>query len=85
MITHLAATAANCNTGSWAQKWKCGWNQPTTTAAHAGYFTSHHVLPALIILAVVVFLVARAVRGRRKAGARRAPSGSARARTGARR
>ncbi len=84
MITDLAATAANCSTGSWAQKWKCGWNEPTATAAHAGYFTGHDVLPALIVLAVVVFLVAGAVRRRRKAGARRAPSGSARARTGAR-
>ena len=30
MITHLAAAAASCTTGTWAQQWKCGWNQPVS-------------------------------------------------------
>jgi hypothetical protein len=27
--------AASCNTGSFSQKWSCGWQQPTTGAAQA--------------------------------------------------
>ena len=65
MIANLAAGAANC-TGTWSQKWKCGWNQPTSaTLPHAGYDFGHTALPALVVLAVVILLV-RAVKKRRK-------------------
>ncbi len=76
MITTLAATAANCNVGTWQQKWNCGWNQPHSAAYQAGYNFGHNVLPALFVLAVVIFLY-RAVKKRGKsrssspAGARR--------------
>ena len=66
MITHLAAGAANC-TGTWSQKWKCGSNQSATATAHAGYTFGHSMVPVLIVLAGV-FLIARAVRKRRKGG-----------------
>jgi hypothetical protein len=66
MITNLAAAAANCNAGTWPQRWKCGWNQPVSPAvAHAGYDSGHSLLPALLVLAVVI-LIARSVRKRRK-------------------
>ena len=64
MHTYLAAAVANCNTGSWQQKWQCGWNQPTTGAANAGNFTGHNVLPGLIVLAVIVLVVMAAKKGR---------------------
>jgi hypothetical protein len=66
MHHYLAAAAANCNTGSWQQKWNCGWNQPATGAANAGAFAGHNVLPALILLAVII-LAARLVRKAKKA------------------
>ncbi len=76
MITHLAAGAATC-TGTWSQKWKCGWNQPVSpSVTHAGYGVGHNLFPALAVLAVVIFLY-RAVKKRGKsrssspAGARR--------------
>jgi hypothetical protein len=74
MITNLAA-AASC-TGTWAQRWKCGWNKPVSPAvAHAGYDFGHSLLPALFVLAVTI-LIARSVKRRRKArGA--APAGAA--------
>ena len=72
-IYYHAAAAANCTTGSWQQKWDCGWNQPATGAAHAGYFTGHNVVPVLLVLAVVI-LVLRAVRKRRKRRNRAAAS-----------
>ena len=73
-ITYLAAAAANCTSGSWQQKWDCGWNQPTTGAAHAGSFTGHNVVPVLIGLAIVLLAV-RAVRKRRnRAGASARPT-----------
>jgi hypothetical protein len=87
MNTHLAAAAANCNTGTWAQRWKCGWNQPGTgphTAAYvAGYDFGRYLFPALIVLAVIL-LAARATR-RRKSRRSPAPATPARARAGARR
>ncbi len=79
MITHLAAAAASCNTGTWAQRWTCGWNQPVSPAvAHAGSGSGRSLVPALLILAAVI-LIARFVRKRRRdraatpasAGARR--------------
>lgn len=80
MHTYLAAAAANCNTGTWSQKWHCGWNQQDTAAYHAGYFAGHNIFPALIVLAVIL-LAARAVKGARK----RRSSPAAPARAGARR
>jgi hypothetical protein len=79
MITHLAAAAASCSTGTWAQKWKCGWNQPVPASVpHAGYTFGHSLLPALAVLLVII-LLARSARKRKKsrtaapagAGARR--------------
>ena len=79
MITNLAAAAASCSTGTWAQKWKCGWNQPVSPAVpHAGYNFGHSLLPALVVLLVIIF-IARSARKRKKsrttapagAGARR--------------
>jgi hypothetical protein len=76
MITHLAAAAANCSTGTQAQQWKCGWNQPVPSAVtHAGYDFGHSLLPALLVLAVVIF-IARSAKKRKKA--RAAPAGAAR-------
>jgi hypothetical protein len=75
VITNLAAAAANCNAGTWSQKWTCGWNQPVSPAvSHAGYDFGHGLLPALLILAAVI-LIARSVR-KRKQG-RAAPAGAA--------
>jgi hypothetical protein len=70
VVTHLAATAANCNTGTWVQRWQCnwnaGWHQPASgAAARAGFDFGHNALPVLILLAFV-FLAVRAAR-RRKA------------------
>ena len=56
--------AASCSTGSWEQRWKCGWNQPTGGAANAGYFAGHNVMPALIVLLVVVAIIALAGKSR---------------------
>jgi hypothetical protein len=76
MHTYLAAAVANCNTGSWQQKWQCGWNQPTTGAANAGNFTGHNVLPGLLVLAVIVLVVMAAKKSR--SGARSAPAKASR-------
>ena len=74
MVTHLAAAAARCSTGTWAQKWKCGWNQPVPASVpHAGYNFGHSLLPALLVLAVVIF-IARSAKKRKKA--RAAPAGA---------
>ena len=61
-VAQAAATRpASCSTGSWQQKWNCGWHQPTTTAANAGYATGHDVvLPVLGVLVVVLILLALA-------------------------
>ena len=76
MITYLAAAAANCNAGTWSQRWKCGWNQPVSPAVgHAGYDFGHSLLPALAVLAVVI-LIARSMKRRKKARAA-APAGAA--------
>ena len=76
MITHLAAAPASCSTGTRSQQWNCGWNQPVPAAmAHAGYDFGHSLLPALLVLAVVIF-IARSAKKRKKA--RAAPAGAAR-------
>ena len=72
MITHLAAAAASCSTGTWEQKWKCGWNQPVPVSVpHAGYNFGHSLLPALVVLLVII-LIARKRKRRRPA----APAGA---------
>ena len=76
MHAYLAAAAAHCNTGSWSQKWHCGWNQPPGAGVtSAGFTVGHGILPWLIA-AVVLFLVLKAVKGR---SAARSPSPSPRA------
>ena len=77
MITNLAGAAASC-TGTWSQRWNCGWKTPSPAVARAGYDFGHNGLVVLAVLFVVI-LVARAVRKRKKgrasapatAGARR--------------
>ena len=72
MMTNLAAGAASC-TGTWQQKWKCGWDQPTSaTVPHVGYDVGHSLLPALVVLAVVILLVR--VAKKRKKGRSAAPA-----------
>ena len=56
-------TAAAC-TGSWQQKWNCGWKQPTTTAANAGAFAGHNVAPILVGLLIVALIALAASKGR---------------------
>ena len=83
MITNLAAAAANCNTGTWMQQFKCGYNQPTSphviSLAHAVGFG---LIPALLALGLLVF-VARSVKGwgksmKRKTGRSTATAGARR-------
>jgi hypothetical protein len=64
-----ALKPAPCSTGSWAQKFECGWHQPTTTAAHVGYTTGHDVMPIVIGLLIVAVLIALARRSRSSAPA----------------
>jgi hypothetical protein len=77
MSVHLAASAVNScqQPGTWAQQWACGWNQPTTTAAHLGAVTGHSILPVLLVILAVAAVVLAARRSRRgapaRAGARR--------------
>jgi hypothetical protein len=63
MHTYLTAAAANCSSGTWQQKWDCGWNQPTSGAAHAG-LVAGHAMPALIVLAVIIAVVMLAKKAR---------------------
>ena len=64
--------AAACSTGTWQQKWDCGWRQPTTGAAKAGYFAGHDVAPVLIGLLIVAMIIIVASRsGSRRAAASR--------------
>ena len=44
----------------WTTCWKYGWNEPTMMS-RIGYDFGHDVLPALIILAVIAFLVIKSV------------------------
>jgi LPXTG-motif cell wall-anchored protein len=74
MTINLAAAAPSC-TGTWAQKWNCGW-KTSPGVAQAGYDAGHSLIPLLAVL-LVAFLVVSVVRKRRKsstpatAGARR--------------
>ena len=58
MTTHLSSPSA------WMTGWKNGWDQPTNTAAHLGYDFGHYMLPGLIVLAFVVFFIAKLARKR---------------------
>jgi hypothetical protein len=66
MVTKLAATAPSC-TGTWAQKWNCGW-KTSPGVAQAGYDVGHSLIPVLAVLFVVALLVGVA-RKRRKSSA----------------
>ena len=52
MTTNLAGAAASC-TGTWTQKWNCGW-KTSPGVAQAGYDFGHSLLPALAVLLVVI-------------------------------
>lgn len=55
-----AASQAACDTGSWLQKFKCGYHDPG--AAHAGVVAGHAAGPVVLLalIALIVFLVVRA-------------------------
>jgi hypothetical protein len=63
-------TAAACTTGSWAQKWKCGWDQPvnTTAASHAGSAVGK-AAPIIIGIIIVLLLLAAWNRSRNRSAA----------------
>jgi hypothetical protein len=65
-MEHVIAAACK---GTWQQKWDCGWHQPTSTAANAGYFAGHNVAPALVGLVLVVLILALLSRGRSRTAA----------------
>jgi hypothetical protein len=77
---------APCSTGSWSQKWDCGWHQPATTASHAGYTFGHNILPLLLIAAFVIAVAVSRKRRRNADAVRRNlnASGTTRARRRAR-
>ena len=54
---HPLTVLAACNVGSWEQKLKCGWHQPTTNAANAGAFAGHSVMPWLIGIAIGLLII----------------------------
>ena len=56
MFSHLSSPSA------WKTGWKNGWHQPTTTAAHLGHDFGHNVFPALIVFALVIFVVVKLAR-----------------------
>jgi hypothetical protein len=66
MITHHAAAAASC-TGTWSQKWNCGW-KTSPEVAQAGYDVGHSLVPVLAVILVLILLVSVA-RKRRKSSA----------------
>lgn len=52
--------AAACSTGSWQQKWSCGWHQPNTAAYKAGFAFGHSAgLWVLIGIVVGLVIIAR--------------------------
>ena len=71
MTTNLAGAAASC-TGTWAQKWNCGW-KTSPGVAQAGYDVGRSLIPALAVLLLLVILLVAAVR-RRKKGRSSAPA-----------
>ena len=71
MMTHLAAAAANCARGSWAQQWQCKWNAglhqpPTAAVTRAGFDFGHNVLPVAVVLLFLILAV-RLARSRKSA------------------
>ena len=66
MTTNLAGAAASC-TGTWSQKWNCGW-KTSPGVAQAGYDTGHSLIPVLAVL-LAAFLLVAVVRKRRKSSA----------------
>ena len=76
MITNLAGAAASC-TGTWQQKWNCGWNKPVSPALARGSYDFGHLLPVLVGLLVIVLLV-RAARKRKKSRSRAPATAGAR-------
>ena len=57
-------------TGSWTQKFQCGYHQPTTGAAHLGTAAGHIGAPALIgIMIVVLVLLALSRAGKSRSAA----------------
>jgi hypothetical protein len=73
----LSAAPDPCNTGSWAQRWSCGWHQPATAASHAGYVFGEYLIPGLVVLGVLfaVIVASRKRRARRIFPARSAFTG----------
>ena len=64
-MNHILAA---CDTGSWQQKWSCGWHQPPSTAvAHAGYTFGHSALWVLIGAVIGLMIIVRGRRGHRAA------------------
>jgi len=61
-VEHVIAAA--CQTGNWQQKLACGWHQPTTGAANAGYYAGHNALPWVILAGIVIGIVLLAGRSR---------------------
>lgn len=47
---------------AWMTGWKNGWDQPTSTAARMGHDFGHTAFLALIVVAVIVFILARMTR-----------------------
>jgi hypothetical protein len=59
--------AASCTTGTWAQKWSCGWHQPPNQhLVNAGYTFGHSFL-WVIVGAVIGLVIIMRGRGRRAA------------------
>lgn len=71
MHAHLAAAAARCATGNFAQQWQCKWNAgwnapPSAAASRAGFDFGHNIVPILVVL-VFLWLAARFARSRKSA------------------
>ena len=65
----IRVIAASCNTGSWQQKWSCGWHQPANAGiAHAGYVVGRNAV-WFVVAVIVVAIFARGRRGHRAASA----------------
>jgi hypothetical protein len=54
---HLGALTPS----EWATCFKYGWDEPTTLAARIGHDFGHDVLSVVIILAVIAFLIVKAM------------------------
>lgn len=72
MTIHLSSEASCPGSGLgrppspsvWITGGKNRWDQPTSTVARMGHDFGHNLVPALVVFAVVVFLVARTARRR---------------------